>query len=143
MAALLASSRMQSSFLGASVRQNGCFTARRACPCSVVIRAAHGDIPKIGGGKKWVHTPVNKNGKPIKVTMHVKKGDLVQVSAGLLLGLLVSLQVTLYGIYGVKGCKWYVRWQRSMYWIVKGLQIQVSSYECPNNGSGVATTECI
>eukprot|EP00877_Chromochloris_zofingiensis_P008557 jgi/Chrzof1/3955/Cz13g14230.t1 len=105
MAALLASSRMQSSFLGASVRQNGCFTARRACPCSVVIRAAHGDIPKIGGGKKWVHTPVNKNGKPIKVTMHVKKGDLVQVVAGADKGTVAEITdvLTKKGMVVVKG----------------------------------------
>ena len=78
MAALL-SSRMQSSFLGSSVQQR-CFTTRRPVTASVVVRAAYGNLPKIGGGRKWVHTEVNQNGKPVKVPMHVKKGDLVVVS---------------------------------------------------------------
>jgi len=80
MAALL-SSRMQSSFLGSSVQQRS-FTTRRPVAASVVVRAAYGDLPKVGGGRKWVHTKVNQNGKPVKVSMHVKKGDLVVVIAG-------------------------------------------------------------
>lgn len=36
----------------------------------------------IGPGKKWEHYPLNKNGKPIKVPMHIKKGDTVQIIAG-------------------------------------------------------------
>jgi large subunit ribosomal protein L24 len=78
MAALL-SSRMQSSFLGSSV-QSRSFTARRPAAASVVVRAAYGNRPNVGGGRKWIHTKVNDNGKPVKVPMHVKKGDLVVVS---------------------------------------------------------------
>lgn len=35
-----------------------------------------------GPGKKWESYPLNKNGKPERVKMHVKSGDLVQVIAG-------------------------------------------------------------
>lgn len=36
----------------------------------------------IGPGKKWEHYELNKNGKPVRHKLHVKKGDLVQVVAG-------------------------------------------------------------
>ena len=32
-----------------------------------------------GPGKKWEHTPVNQNGKPQRVAMHVRMGDTVKV----------------------------------------------------------------
>ncbi len=35
-----------------------------------------------GPGKKWEHYDLNKNGKPVRIPMHVKKGDTVQVIAG-------------------------------------------------------------
>lgn len=35
-----------------------------------------------GYGKKWENLPVNKNGKVIRVKMHVKVGDYVVVIAG-------------------------------------------------------------
>merc|ERR1719335_1548879 len=36
----------------------------------------------IGPGKRWEHFEVNRNGKPIRHKMHVKKGDTVVVIAG-------------------------------------------------------------
>merc|ERR1712118_132629 len=36
----------------------------------------------VGPGKRWEHIPTNKNGKPPRQTMHVKKGDTVLVIAG-------------------------------------------------------------
>ena len=44
--------------------------------------AAYGDLPKVGWGKKWEHYELNKNGKPIRFSMHVKKGDTVVVITG-------------------------------------------------------------
>jgi hypothetical protein len=35
-----------------------------------------------GPGKKWEHYELNKNGNPLKIAMHVRKGDTVQVIAG-------------------------------------------------------------
>ena len=35
-----------------------------------------------GPGKKWEHYELNKNGKPLRVPMHVQKGDLVQIISG-------------------------------------------------------------
>lgn len=35
-----------------------------------------------GPGKKWEHYKLNKNGKPIRLPMHVRTGDFVQVIAG-------------------------------------------------------------
>lgn len=37
------------------------------------------DLYTQGPGKKWEHYELNKNGKPVRVPMHVKTGDLVQV----------------------------------------------------------------
>eukprot|EP00873_Tetraselmis_striata_P001151 jgi/Tetstr1/421415/TSEL_012364.t1 len=37
---------------------------------------------RIGPGKDWEKIPLNKNGKPLKVKMHVKTGDTVVVVAG-------------------------------------------------------------
>lgn len=76
---------MQSSYLGSSLRASSsasavAFTGRRPALASVTVRAAYGDLPKIGGGRKWKHIETNDNGNPVKVPMHVKKGDLVQVS---------------------------------------------------------------
>jgi hypothetical protein len=50
-----------------------------AARCPLTVTCAYGSATKVGGGKKWVHTEVNHNGKPVKVKMHVKKGDMVQV----------------------------------------------------------------
>lgn len=35
-----------------------------------------------GPGKKWEHYDLNKNGKPLRIPMHVRRGDTVQVIAG-------------------------------------------------------------
>ena len=35
-----------------------------------------------GPGKKWEHYETKKNGLPVRHKLHVKKGDLVQVTAG-------------------------------------------------------------
>lgn len=35
-----------------------------------------------GPGKKWESYDLNKNGKPLRVPMHVRKGDTVQIIAG-------------------------------------------------------------
>ena len=35
-----------------------------------------------GPGKKWEHYELTANGKPVRQTMHVKKGDTVQIIAG-------------------------------------------------------------
>ncbi|GAX72925.1 hypothetical protein CEUSTIGMA_g380.t1 [Chlamydomonas eustigma] len=65
------------------------FQVSRVAPrCPVIARVpltvtcAYGTTAKVGGGKRWEHTPVNSNGKPIKVDMHIKKGDTVQIIAG-------------------------------------------------------------
>lgn len=35
-----------------------------------------------GPGKKWEHYNLNKNGKPIRLPMHVQRGDMVQIISG-------------------------------------------------------------
>jgi large subunit ribosomal protein L24 len=35
-----------------------------------------------GPGKKWEHYDLTPNGKPVRVRMHVKSGDMVQVISG-------------------------------------------------------------
>jgi large subunit ribosomal protein L24 len=35
-----------------------------------------------GPGKKWEHYELNKNGKPLRIPMHVRKGDTVQIITG-------------------------------------------------------------
>lgn len=79
MAASLMSSKMQSSFLGSSVRTQRPFVPSRVSPVSSTVLAAYGNRVNLGGGKPWERTEVNKNGKPVKVKMHVKAGDIVQV----------------------------------------------------------------
>ncbi|KAL3138671.1 Plastid ribosomal protein L24, variant 2 [Trebouxia sp. C0010 RCD-2024] len=36
----------------------------------------------IGPGKKWEHYDLTKNGKPVRLPMHVQRGDMVQVISG-------------------------------------------------------------
>lgn len=58
----------------------GCAPRRAAVArCPLTVTCAYGTTPKVGGGKNWKHTEVNHNGNPVKVPMHVKKGDTVQV----------------------------------------------------------------
>ena len=35
-----------------------------------------------GPGKKWEHYTLTPNGKPVRIKMHIKSGDLVKVIAG-------------------------------------------------------------
>ncbi len=41
-----------------------------ACTCSAILQ---------GPGKKWEHMELNANGKPQRVSMHVRLGDTVKV----------------------------------------------------------------
>lgn len=45
------------------------------------VVAHYGGKANLGGGKPWERKQVNHNGKPVKIAMHVKKGDIVQVGA--------------------------------------------------------------
>lgn len=76
-----AAAAMQSSFLGASLRRaGGAFApAAPASRSSVTVRAGYNNMVKLGGGKKWERQELTANGKPVKMDMHVKKGDVVQV----------------------------------------------------------------
>jgi hypothetical protein len=80
MAASFAFSKTQSSFLGSSVRTQGCFVPSRVSPVAGTVVAHYGTKANPGGGKPWERTQTNQNGKPIKIKMHIKKGDIVQVS---------------------------------------------------------------
>ena len=66
-----------SAFGGSRVGLRSSVAAR--APLSVTC--AYGTTPKVGGGKRWKHTEVNVNGNPVKVEMHIKKGDTVQASS--------------------------------------------------------------
>ncbi len=80
MASIL-SIKSSSAMLGSSLRQQGGLAARsRTSAMPLTVTAAWGKLPNVGGGRKWEHKEVNKNGKPVKIGMHVKKGDTVQVS---------------------------------------------------------------
>lgn len=74
---------MQSSFLGTSngLRAGRAFAPSRVSPVVPTVVAHYGGKANLGGGKPWERTQVNHNGKPVKVEMHVKKGDIVQVGA--------------------------------------------------------------
>ncbi|KAG2441662.1 hypothetical protein HXX76_003280 [Chlamydomonas incerta] len=65
--------------LGRSVAPRAPITSRTTV-CAPV--AAYGDLPKIGGGRKWEHLELGPGGKALRVPMHVKKGDTVQIIAG-------------------------------------------------------------
>lgn len=49
---------------------------------SLVVSNVYGDLPKIGGGRKWEYLKTNENGKVERQRMHVKKGDFVMVITG-------------------------------------------------------------
>lgn len=74
-------SNMQSSFLGTSsgLRAGRCFAPSRVSPAAPTVVAHYGGKANLGGGKPWERTQLNHNGKPVKIDMHVKKGDIVQV----------------------------------------------------------------
>lgn len=63
--------------LVASWLPGGVVAARSGC-VPAQWRAHH--LPLLQGpGKKWEHTETNQNGKPVRVSMHVRKGDTVKV----------------------------------------------------------------
>jgi large subunit ribosomal protein L24 len=72
---------------------------------ALVVVAARGGLPRPGGGKAWERVEVNHNGKPVKVPMHVKTGDTVQVIAGADKGLVAKVQkvLTTKGMVVVEG----------------------------------------
>jgi len=67
-------------FFGSSLNQHAA-APRRACPVAFSVSAMHKG-PNIGGGKKWEHYELTKNGKPVRIKMHVRKEDTVVVIAG-------------------------------------------------------------
>mmetsp|Transcript_1602 Transcript_1602/g.3602 ORF Transcript_1602/g.3602 Transcript_1602/m.3602 type:complete len:170 (-) Transcript_1602:561-1070(-) len=80
---------MASLLLSSRIGVSAAFGSSRLAPRPIVparapltVTCAYGTTPKIGGGKKWKHTPLTPNGKPEKVKMHIKKGDTVQIVAG-------------------------------------------------------------
>lgn len=73
MAAALASSRACSAAFGRPA------VAPVASRRTLTVVAAYGDLPNIGGGKKWEHYELSANGKPLRIKVHVRKGDTVQV----------------------------------------------------------------
>lgn len=46
---------------------------------ALTVTAAYGDLSRPGGGRKWKIQELSPNGKPIRVKVHIKKGDTVQV----------------------------------------------------------------
>ncbi|GLC46258.1 Plastid ribosomal protein L24 [Pleodorina starrii] len=69
-------------FFGSRVATGRTAAPRRLAPTTTHVVAAYGDLPKIGGGRKWEHLELGPSGKALRVDMHVKKGDTVQVIAG-------------------------------------------------------------
>ncbi len=69
-------------FFGTSVAPARSGAPRRLTPTTTHVVAAYGDLPKIGGGRKWEHYELTPSGKAVRIPMHVKKGDTVQVIAG-------------------------------------------------------------
>ncbi|KAL4450652.1 hypothetical protein ABPG77_001008 [Micractinium sp. CCAP 211/92] len=49
---------------------------------AVTAHAAPVQAAIVGPGKKWEHMELNANGKPQRVSMHVRLGDTVKVIAG-------------------------------------------------------------
>ncbi|KXZ53712.1 hypothetical protein GPECTOR_6g629 [Gonium pectorale] len=55
---------------------------RVAHTTSTHVVAAYGNLPKIGGGRKWEHFELGPSGRAVRIPMHVKKGDTVLVVSG-------------------------------------------------------------
>jgi large subunit ribosomal protein L24 len=72
----------KAAFCGSQLAASRSLAPRRLAPAPVTVVAAYGNLPKIGGGRKWEHYELGPSGKAIRVPMHVKKGDYVQVIAG-------------------------------------------------------------
>jgi len=75
------------------------------------VVAHYGGKANLGGGKPWERTQLNQNGKPVKMDMHVKKGDIVQVVAGKDKGTVAEVEKVLptRGMIVVKGVNVKVR----------------------------------
>ncbi|KAF5842262.1 plastid ribosomal protein L24 [Dunaliella salina] len=78
---------MQSSLVlgraaGFSSIASPCRPCAPASRSSLLVTNAYGDLPNIGGGRKWKYPKANKNGKVEAQKLHVKRGDFVQVIAG-------------------------------------------------------------
>ncbi|CAL5218978.1 g733 [Coccomyxa viridis] len=77
-----------SSFLGTqSLGACGSLSGRRLCGQAQTPRVQHNCCTPVragafGPGKKWESYDLNKNGKPVRIPMHVKTGDTVVVIAG-------------------------------------------------------------
>eukprot|EP00798_Chlamydomonas_sp_ICE-L_P001913 gene1913-33326_t len=78
---------------------------RLSTSMSPVTTCAYGNLPNVGGGRKWKKIETNHNGKPVKVKMHVKKGDLVQIISGADKGLVgeITEVVTKKGLVIIEG----------------------------------------
>ena len=60
--------------------RNGKLHARALTAARPAGRLSRRVAPLLQGpGKKWEHTETNANGKPVRVSMHVRKGDTVKV----------------------------------------------------------------
>jgi large subunit ribosomal protein L24 len=72
---------------------------------ALVVVAARAGLPRPGGGKPWERVEVNHNGNPVKVPMHVKTGDTVQVISGADKGAVAKIQkvLTTKGMVVVEG----------------------------------------
>ncbi|WIA41560.1 hypothetical protein OEZ86_008926 [Tetradesmus obliquus] len=104
---------MQSSFLGSGLRSSTqrCFAPSRVSPKACTVVAHYGGRVNLGGGKAWERTETNQNGKPVKVKMHVKKGDIVQVVSGKDKGTVAEVEkvISTRGMVVVKGVNITVR----------------------------------
>eukprot|EP00882_Tetradesmus_deserticola_P005828 GHRQ01006135.1.p1 GENE.GHRQ01006135.1~~GHRQ01006135.1.p1 ORF type:complete len:200 (+),score=111.38 GHRQ01006135.1:103-702(+) len=104
---------MQSSFLGSGLRSSTqrCLVPSRVSPVASTVVAHYGGRVNLGGGKAWERTETNQNGKPVKVKMHVKKGDIVQVISGKDKGTVAEVEkvISTRGMVVVKGVNITVR----------------------------------
>ncbi|KAF6258527.1 translation protein SH3-like domain-containing protein [Scenedesmus sp. NREL 46B-D3] len=104
---------MQSSFLGSGLRSSTqrCCVPSRVSPVASTVVAHYGGRANLGGGKAWERTETNQNGKPVKVKMHVKKGDIVQVISGKDKGTVAEVEkvIATRGMVVVKGVNITVR----------------------------------
>ena len=68
------------SFLGTQLTVAPSALAPRRAASVMPIEAAYKNkLKKYGPGKHWEHYELSKNGKAIRIKMHVKKGDTVVV----------------------------------------------------------------
>lgn len=72
----------RTAFTGSKLGSSSVAPRRLSTVSAPTITCAYGDLPKIGGGRKWERAEINHNGNVVPVKMHVKKGDTVQVITG-------------------------------------------------------------